>query len=145
MSRLKDPEPLSKELEAAFAELRKTHGLRALTEDESGDGVNNLPSGVYGFTYSPFLDNFPLFSRRDLRCYEGHKLSDGTVEVLGFLTPEDKNTFETATDRATLHLFAEPEGAASELVRVPASRVLGQVEHSQRGNQGLELTVAPAG
>jgi len=145
MAELQNPEPLAEDVQRAFEEIRTAHQLGPLTEEESGDGVDNLPGGVYGFTYSPALENFPLFRDRDLRTYEGHKLADGSVVLLGFLTAADRQTFEGNADTATIHLFAEPKDDADEMVRVPMGRVLGHVEYSQRGDMGLELTVGPAG
>lgn len=145
MAELQNPGSLTEDIQRAVDAIRSAHQLRPLTEEESGDGVDNLPKGVYGFTYSPALENFPLFQARDLRCYEGHKLADGSVVLLGFLTAEDKQTFETTAEKATIHLFAEPTGDVDELVSVPMSRVLGHVEYSQRGGKGLELSVSSAG
>lgn len=139
---LQNPEPLAQDVVRALEEIRASHQLRLVTDDESGDGVDNLPPGVYGFTYSPALENFPLFKDRDLRCYEGHKLSDGSVVVLGFLDAAEKRALEQTPETATIHLFAEPKGEASELVSVPMSRVLAHVEYSQRGAAGLELSVS---
>lgn len=145
MAELQNPGSLNQDILRAVDEIRSAHQLRPLTEDESGDGVDNLPRGVYGFTYSPALENFPLFQARDLRCYEGHKLADGSVVLLGFLTAEEKQKLENATENTTIHLFAEPTGDVDELVSVPMSRVLGHVEYSQRGGKGLELSVSSAG
>lgn len=145
MAELQNPGSLTEDIQRAVDAIRSAHQLRPLTEEESGDGVDNLPKGVYGFTYSPALENFPLFQARDLRCYEGHKLADGSVVLLGFLTAEEKQTFETSAEKATIHLFAEPTGDVDELVSVPMSRVLGHVEYSQRGGKGLELSVSSAG
>lgn len=144
MANLQNPEPLAQDVIRAFEEIRSAHELRPVTDEESGSGIDNLPAGVYGFTYSPALENFPLFKERDLRNYEGHKLKDGSVVILGFLTPDDKRTFEETTENATIHLFAEPKGDANELVNVPMSRVAGHVEYSQRGAMGLELTISAA-
>ncbi|GMR22315.1 MAG: hypothetical protein BMS9Abin37_0655 [Acidobacteriota bacterium] len=139
---LKNPESLAQDLQRAVDEIRSAHQLRPLTEDESGDGVDNLPKGVYGFTYSPALENFPLFKDRDLRCYEGHKLADGSVVLLGFLTAEEKQKLDNTSEKATIHLFAEPTDNVDELVRLPTSRVLSHVEYSQRGGKGLELSIS---
>ncbi len=136
-----NPDSLAQDVQRAFEEIRSAHQLRPLTEDESGDGVDNLPKGVYGFTYSPALENFPLFKARDLRCYEGHKLADGSVVLLGFLTADEKQKLENTAEKVTIHLFAEPTGDVDELVTVPMSRVLGHVEYSQRGGKGLELSI----
>lgn len=132
---------LAPELVAELEKRRSTRGLRALSEEESGSGHERLPAGVYGFTYSPCEDNFPLFNRRDLRSYETHKLKDGSVVLLGFLTASDKNELDGGKT-ANLHLFAEPKDDAAELVEVPLARVVKHVEASQRKGTGLEIQVS---
>ncbi|MGH9323191.1 MAG: hypothetical protein ACRD21_10865 [Vicinamibacteria bacterium] len=144
MAKLTNAEPLSQEVQREFERLRAAHRLRALTKEESGSGVSRLPSGVYGFTYSPAEDSFPLFHDRDIRTYESHKLEDGSIFLLGFLTPEEKESFEKAQHKSIVHLFPEPKGGADQLVRVPLTRIVSHVESSQRKGTGLELTLAPS-
>ena len=139
MAQLTNPEPLSREMTQELERIRATYRLRALTEAESGSGVDRLPNGVFGFTYSPAEDNFPLFNDRDLRSFETHKLEDGSVFLLGFLTPEEKGAFEKAGAQPTIHLFPEPKGPADQLVRVPLARIVRHVENSARKGTGLEL------
>jgi hypothetical protein len=103
-----------------------------------------LPNGVYGFTYSPVEENFPLFNDRDLRSFEGHKLEDSSIFLLGFLTPEDKDAFEKTGAGPTIHLFPEPKGKADQLVRVPLRRIVRHGENSVRKGTGLELLLRPA-
>ncbi len=141
MAKLTNPEPLSREVTQELERIRSAQGLRALTESESGSGVNRLPNGVFGFTYSPAEEDFPLFNDRDLRSFEGHKLADGTVLLLGFLTPEDKEAFERAGAGPTVHLFPEPKGKADQLVPVPLARIVRHVENSVRKGTGLELVL----
>ncbi len=129
--------------EKAFESIRNRNGLRALTEDEEGLGIDDQPAGVFGFTYSPAAENFPLFRTRKLRCYEAHKRSDGSAYLLGFLNPDEAASVRAARERVTVHLFAEPQGEATELMEIPMARVVGHKENSQRGAQGLELYVAP--
>lgn len=144
MARLQDPEPLAEELNRKFESLRAEHGLREVTAEDEGTGVDKLPAGVYGFTYSPAEENFPLFRSRELRSYETHKRADGSVILLGFLTETEKRAFETAPETTTISLFPEPQGDVDQLVEVPMSRVVSHVEYSQRGGQGLQLSVGPA-
>ena len=144
MAKLTNPEPLSQEVTQELERLRSAHRLRAITDSESGSGVNRLPKGVYGFTYSPAEENFPLFNDRDLRSFESHKLEDGSIFLLGFLTPEDKGSFEKAGAGPTIHLFPEPKGNAVELVRVPLARIVRHVENSVRKGTGLELLLRQA-
>jgi len=144
MAKLTNPEPLSQEVTQELERIRSAHRLRALTDSESGSGVNRLPKGVYGFTYSPVEENFPIFSERDLRSFEGHKLEDRSIFLLGFLTPEDKVAFEKTGEGRTIHLFPEPKGNADQLVRVPLARILRHTENSVRKGTGLELLLRPA-
>src|SRR3990172_5086951 len=115
MAELTNPEPLSQEVNRELERVRAAHRLRALTDTESGSGVNRLPHGVFGFTYSPAEDNFPLFNDRDLRSFEGHKLEDESIFLLGFLTPEEKAALEKPGSEAAIHLFPEPNGGADQL------------------------------
>lgn len=142
MAKLQTPEPLPTEVQKEFDQLRSAHGLRPLTADESGTGVDRLPGGVYGFTYSPAEKNFPFFNARDLRSFESHKLKDGSVYLLGFVTPDEKDAFAGAQPK-TLFLFPEPKGNADRLVRIPMSRVVSYVENSARKGTGFELKVSP--
>lgn len=144
MANLTNPEPLTKEVQAAFEKLRSSHRLRALTQAEDGSGIDRLPGGVFGFTYSPAEKGFPLFNDRDLRSFETHKLEDGSVYLLGFLSPEEKKAFDETREQATIHLFSEPRGRATELVRVPLARVVSHVENSARRGTGFEILVAPS-
>ena len=144
MANLTEIQPLPPEVLSELDRRREQHGLRMVTEDESGTGHGQLPAGVYGFTYSPCEDNFPLFNRRDVRVYESHKRKDGTVVLLGFLSSSEKETFDKAEATATLHLFAEPKGEATQLVEIPLRRVLKHVEGSQRKGTGLEIQVSGA-
>ena len=77
--------------------LRLTHQVRIVTADEEGTGVNALPGGVYGFTYSPGLPSSPLFAVRRYRSYETHKLQSGEVYIIGFATADDARAVSTAT------------------------------------------------
>src|SRR5918998_1097232 len=68
--------------------LRAVHQVRLVGDREEGTGVNALPPGVYGFTYSPGLPNAPLFAVRRYRSYEIHKLASGDVFIIGFVIRE---------------------------------------------------------
>ncbi len=124
--------------------LRARHQLRTLTQEEDGQGIDHLPGGVYGFTYSPAEDNFPLFEKQELRSFEAHKLSDGSSHLVGFVDQGDSLKMETGRESVTVHLFAEPREEASCLVTIPLVRLLKHEEHSQRKGKGLELEVGPA-
>jgi hypothetical protein len=116
-----------------------------LTDEEDGTGIDRLPNGVYGFTYAPLAENFPLFRDRDMRSYEGHKLSDGGALVLGFVTRGESMQMEAGRESVTIHLFPEPTGEANLFTAIPTARVQSHVEHSQRSGTGLEIVLGPGG
>ena len=92
--------------------LRQTHQVRIVAGDEEGTGVNALPGGVYGFTYSPGLASAPLFSVRRYRSYETHKLPSGEIYIIGFATADDARALSTATAEMTLQIHPQPEGTS---------------------------------
>ena len=125
-------------------ELRTKHQLRLVSDEEEGTGVDRLPGGVYGFTYSPAADNFPLFKKHEINTYETHKLPDGSAILIGYLTKEEADILGATKEAAVIHLFPGPQDNASTLVTLRMARVQGYKEHSQRTGTGLELRVGPA-
>ena len=96
-----------------------THQVRIVTDSEEGTGVNALPGGVYGFTYSPGLPSAPLFSVRRYRSYETHKLPSGEIYVIGFAMGDVARALSTATAEMTLQIHPQPEGQHEVLVTIP--------------------------
>src|SRR3954462_7667819 len=82
--------------------LRVTHGVRLVSGSEEGTGVNALPGGVYGFTYSPALPNAPLFAERRFRSYETHKLASGEIFVIGFADVDAAATLDSSGGEQTI-------------------------------------------
>ena len=125
-------------------DLRSRHQVRLVSDEEEGTGIDRLPGGVYGFTYSPAAENFPLFRKRDLNSYEAHKLPDGNAVLIGYSTREEADKLESAEEATVLHLFPNAKGDAGTLVILPLVRVVGHREYSQREGKGLEVRVGPA-
>ena len=122
--------------------LRTTHNVRIVSSEEEGMGVNALPPGVYGFTYSPALPNAPLFAERRYRSYETHKRADGEIVVIGFADVETAATIESGQGEHTIQIHPEPEGNSTVLVQVRYSRVRQNRQHAAPNQQGFTVTVA---
>src|SRR6187402_2445430 len=103
--------------------LREAHQVRVVSEADEGSGVNALPGGVYGFTYSPGLPSSPLFAVRRYRCYETHKLASGEVYIIGFAIADAARALSTATAEMTLQIHPQPEGNHDVLVTIPYSSI----------------------
>ena len=91
--------------------LRSTHEVRLVSAAEEGMGVNALPGGIYGFTYSPALPNAPVWAERRYRSYETHKLANGEVYVIGFADAATAAQIKSAAEQ-TIQVHPEPEANA---------------------------------
>jgi hypothetical protein len=123
--------------------LRIAHQVRLVSDAEEGCGVNALPGGVYGFTYSPGLPNAPLFAVRRYRSYETHKLPSGDVFVIGFAKPDVARDLSTATKEMTLQIHPQPEHGYDRLVTIPYSRIRQHRQYAAPNQDGFTVTVLP--
>lgn len=125
--------------------LRVVHQVRLVNDGEEGSGVNVLPNGTYGFTYSPGLPNAPLFAVRRYRSFETHKLASGDVFVIGFVTREAAAALSSTLTDVTVQLQPEPEGSADVLVTIPYSRIRQHRQYAAPNQHGFPVSVKPVG
>ena len=121
--------------------LRTTHNVRIVSPAEEGTGVNALPGGVYGFTYSPGLSNAPLFVERRFRSYETHKLAGGDVYVIGFADVETAAVLASSSVERTIQVQPEPDESATVLVKIPYSRIRQHRQYAAPNQHGFTVTV----
>ena len=124
--------------------LREAHQVRVVSDEEEGNGVNALPGGVYGFTYSPGLASAPLFAIRRYRSYETHKLPSGAVFIVGFAKSEVERELSTASQEMTLQIHPQPENEYQTLVTIPYSRIRQHRQYAAPNQDGFTVTVQPA-
>jgi hypothetical protein len=127
---------------AAQETLRQVHGVRLVSAAEEGMGVNAIPAAVYGFTYSPALENAPLFATRRYRSYETHKLPGGAVVVVGFATADVAERLVSATDEITVVIQPEPDEHASTLTIIPYARIRHHRQYAAPNQHGFTVTVS---
>ncbi len=125
-------------------QLRATHQVRLVQGDEEGTGVNALPRGVYGYTYSPGLPNAPLFAVRRFRSYETHKLPDGEVMLIAYADVATAAQIETASSDVSVMVHPEAKPDANVLVKVPYSRIRQHRQHAAPNQDGFLVTLRPA-
>jgi len=111
------------ELEEKLESLRSSKGLAPVAGPQEGAPLGNLPDQIYGFTFSPLNESTPLFARRLFQSFEVHKLAEGAVEVLGFVTSREAQAIRDAADALDLNLYPEPKADSSELVQLPLDRI----------------------
>ena len=130
------PDTLSQE------QLRAEHGVRRVSEAEEGVGVNTVPLGVYGFTYSPGLPNAPLFAVRRYRSYEIHKTACGEVFVVGYADAETPRQLASSSEDISLRVQPEPGAGADTLVKIPYSRIRHHRQYAAPNQDGFSVTLA---
>jgi hypothetical protein len=123
--------------------LRTVHQVRIVTDPEEGTGVNALPGGVYGFTYSPGLPNAPLFANRRFRSFETHKLASGDVFVIGFVTRDASAQMTSSAADVMVQIQPEPDESADTLVAVPYSRIRQHRQYAAPNQHGFAVTLKP--
>ncbi|MGH9255939.1 MAG: hypothetical protein ACRD3C_15380 [Vicinamibacterales bacterium] len=122
-------------------QLRMAHGVRLIRDDEEGTGVNALPGGVYGFTYSPGLPNAPLFTMKRYRSYEIHKLATGETFVIAFADPDAARQIASVAGDATVRVQPDSLQAAAVLVEIPYSRIRHHRQYAAPNQEGLTVTL----
>jgi hypothetical protein len=121
--------------------LRTSHKVRSVSPAEEGTGVNALPGGVYGFTYSPGLPNAPLFAERRFRSYEIHKLANGDVYIVGFADLETAAVLESTAAERTIHVQPDPDEKTNVLVTIPYSRIRQHRQYAAPNQHGFSVTI----
>jgi len=129
--------------EAARDRLRAAHGVRLIAATHEGLGLDKQPNGVFGFVSAPAVPQAPLYARPIYQSYEAHKRPDGTVLMLGYVTPDVARGLQEATDVIHARVFFAPQGAATVLVAIRYDRIRSHKEHSQRSGEGLQLDLDP--
>jgi len=134
--------------EAMRSRYRIRHNVRAIRVLEEGFGLDKLPSGVFGFTFSPSYEDSPLFRERSPHSFEVHKLRDGQKFLLGFVSSADKAKIGHCGSeaRSEAHVFLHPhaETNATEVVCIPVSRVARFKDYRPEKSAGMEIMVVPA-
>ena len=123
-------------------QLRLSHAVRLVQDGEEGTGVNALPGGVYGYTYSPGLPNAPLFAARRFRSYETHKLENGDIFVIAYADADTARQITDGAADATVRVYAEPQGHATILVLIPYSRIRQHRQHAAPNQEGFVVSLA---
>jgi hypothetical protein len=122
-------------------EIRRAHNVRLVTDAEEGTGVNALPGGTYGFTYSPGLPNAPLFAVRRYRSYETHKLANGEVLVIGYADVNAERQLSSVAGDVSVQVHPEPTETANVLVKIPYSRIRQHRQYAAPNQDGFSVTL----
>lgn len=130
--------------------IRQKNQVRPLRELEDELPLDKLPNGVFGFVSSggikPIYFEYIRLNRSGLeRGYlEIHKLHDGTVVFLGYVSQESALRIETSKSDIDINLFTIKWEEARMLVGIPLTRVLSSERRRFRDGDVLDLRLRPA-
>ena len=108
---------------AELEQLRSERGLRAISKEEEGSDIYRLPNGVFGFSYAPGLKEVPIYSKQHYHGFEIHRLSNGEVHVVGFVTADETTQLTAAKQAVQAAIFPERWSSSTEVVSVAATRL----------------------
>ncbi len=120
--------------------IRALNKVRLIDERERGFGIARLPNGVYGFTYAPQQES-PLFSRKSLHSFEMHKLADGSVHVVSFVSEEEAAKLSTSGEYLNIELYPDAWESSVKAVSIPSSRIIEMAGPSRGPGNALRLRV----
>jgi hypothetical protein len=132
------------DLEKQLASLRQSKGLTLVAVEKEGAPLATLPDNLFGFTFSPVNESTPLFTKRQFQSFEVHKLTNGVVHLLGFLTEKEAATFFNGKESMDCHLYPEPRDSSTRLVEVPLERVAKARAVSRSDGNYMPLSLDPA-
>jgi hypothetical protein len=119
--------------------LRTSHQVRLIDGDKEGFAADHQPNGVYGFTYAPQEAAIPMFTRQSWHSFEIHKLPDGALHLVGYVTAADAG-FIRSGQHVEVTLFPDPFEDATGLVSVPMTRIVPSKRGPSRdGGNGLKI------
>jgi hypothetical protein len=103
--------------------LRAIHQVSLVDEQREGTDIARLPVGVYGFSYTPHQES-PLFQKRAFGSFEVHKLTDGSVHLVGYTTETEAAQLSSHNECVSLKLYPQPRNESKRLVSIPRSRIV---------------------
>ena len=141
------PAPTEADLDPAFPErdrLRRENRVQLVNAQEEGSGVSRVSNGAYGFTYAPLAES-PLFAKRDHHSFEVHRLPDGSVRVIAFVSAADAERIRAAREEFETRIYPDTFADATEMIAIPVERLhTRKMLPSREPGNWIAATVYPA-
>jgi hypothetical protein len=119
--------------------LRAERNLKAISDFQDDISVDRIDRGSYAFA-GVFIRPDPAaiivtgtpspFAGSD---FEFHRLANGAIELIGFVTQQDAHTIHSSAADSSISLFTRRTSMATELEAIPIQRILSLSHHSVRG------------
>ncbi|HLG17839.1 MAG TPA: hypothetical protein VJH03_25580 [Blastocatellia bacterium] len=137
------PKPSGSTQQPELESLRAINQVILLEAADEGSALAHLPGGVYGYAWAPHRES-PLFREKKFQCFEVHKLPDGTVHFVGFVSDKEAVRLSIGDDPVTIDLYPDPRNESVKLVSIPLDRVLISKDPSRSDGNFLRLELDSA-
>jgi len=104
---------------------RTQHGVQLVSGDQVGESAQKLPAGLYGFSYTPFGGETPLFTNRPAMSYEVHTLKGGELHAICFADAETAVLIAANKETDYFEVFPEVVDKSDVPVSIPFSQMVG--------------------
>ena len=123
-------------------QLRASNRVVPVSKEDEGRSWSKIANSVYGFSYSPASADGGLFMKQPRRCFEMHKLADGSMHIVGFTTAEIAERLKS-TGAQDVELYPDPREAYTQLVTVPYSRIASAKALDRDDFNKLKVSLRP--
>ena len=131
---------MSTELEA----IRARKQLTLVSPAQEGEPIGMLPDNVYGFTYSPLSQSTPLFAKHTKQSFEVHKMLQGDVHLIGYVTTAEAEKFLIGREAMEIHLYPEPHAESTAMIELPLDRLVKAKPLSRADGNYMPVSIDPA-
>ena len=123
--------------------VRTQNGVTLVSSEHEGLSRKRLPAGTYGFTGAPGEADGGLYSKHIYLTFEVHKLKDSSIQLLGYVTPQEAEMVQTGLQTVDLNFYPVPYKAADTLLPLPWSRIRRAQPVSRIDGNFVPVTIAP--
>lgn len=123
--------------------LRTQHGVTLVPAAHEGLSRARVPTGSYGFTSAPGEPDGGLYTKQIFQSFEIHKLGDGSIHILGYVTAAEAEIFAKGMQTLDVHMYPSVRGASDTLISLPWSRIRRSLPVSRIDGNYLPVTIAP--
>jgi hypothetical protein len=135
------PEAAVPTLDTDVEKLRGLHHVTLVTADLEGNSIDQLLPGSYGFTCAPTQAS-PVYQTRISHSFEVHKLPDGNVHIVGFVTEDQAVQLYSGQAILDLNLYPEPWELSYRCVSLSRSRITGSKGPSRSNGNALTIDLS---
>ncbi len=104
---------------------RAQNRVKLVEKAQAGESAQKLPAGLYGFSYTPYGTETPLFFSKPYASFEVHTMAGGELLTVCFATASVAAQVNSGAETEMLELFPENVGEANVPVLAPISRMAG--------------------